>query len=280
MNAGIAKLPTNNGVSFAAPTMTIITIASKPAAYQVAVTATANVGTTFLGILIPSIPVTVSATAENPVVSAAANFSGFSSSAWDKNTIYWYLIPPGSPNTYVPPAAALNAVWSNAGGVTAAPASVAASQKIGFALVNITGGLQGNYGTNQYGGVYQSTHTFYSSLPNPSSSVDGYNSTNNPGDANGVNGNTGNNCSLQTAIVPTSGTIPSVPSGSCYPNNSFQYMAPTCSQIGGQTIRYYWNDMGGNPDDKDYNDAEFSFSCGANASGLGASGPQNVVLIK
>ena len=81
MNAGIAKLPTNNGVSFSAPSLKIITVASQPAAYQVSLTATANVGTTFLGILMPSIPVTVSATAENPVVSAAANFSGFSSSA-------------------------------------------------------------------------------------------------------------------------------------------------------------------------------------------------------
>jgi Flp pilus assembly protein TadG len=280
MNAGIAKLPTNNGVSFSAPTMTIINVASTPAAYQVAVTATANVGTTFLGILIPSIPVTVSATAENPVVSAAANFSGFSSSAWDKNTIYWYPIPPGSSNTYVPPNSALVAIWSDAGGVTAAPASVAASQKIGFALVNITGGLVANYGANQYGGAYLSTHTFYSSLPNPSSSVNGYNSTNNPGNVNGVNGNTGNNCSLQTAVVPASGVIVAPPGGSCYPPNTYQYMSPTCSQLGGQTIHYYWNDMGGNPDDKDYNDAEFSFSCGANASGLGANGPQNVVLIQ
>jgi len=40
-------------------------------------------------------------------------------------------------------------------------------------------------------------------------------------------------------------------------------MAPTCSQLGGHTVRYYWNDMGGNPDGQDYNDAEFNFSCGA-----------------
>jgi Flp pilus assembly protein TadG len=280
MNAGIAKLPPSGTVSFSAPTMTIVQVASKAAAYQVAVSATATVNTTFLGILVPTIAVSATATAENPVVSAATNFSGFSSSAWDKNTIYWYPIPPGSPNTYVPPNSALVPVWSNAGGVTAAPASVAASQKIGFALGNVTGGYGGNYGANQYGGAYLSSHTFYSSLPNPSSSVNGYNSTNDPSDPNGVNGNSGNNCSLQTAVVPSSGVIATAPVGSCYPPNTFQYMSPTCSQIGGQTIHYYWNDMGGTPDDKDYNDAEFSFSCGANASGLGASGPQNVVLIQ
>ena len=157
---------------------------------------------------------------------------------------------------------------------------MASSQKIGFALVNVTGGLTGNYGSNGYGGAYQSTHSFYSSLPNPSSSVNGYNSSNNGSNVNGVNGATGNNCSVQSSVVPTSGTNPSASGGSCYPNNSFQYMAPTCSQLGGKTIRYFWNDMGGGTDDKDYNDAEFNFSCGANASGLGASGPQNVVLVK
>jgi Flp pilus assembly protein TadG len=128
MTAGIAKLPSNGGVNYAAPTMTIVNVASQAAAYTVAVTATANVNTTFLGIIMPSIPITVTATAENPVVSAATNFSGFSSSAWDKNTIYWYPIPPGSANTYVPPNAALVAVWSNAGGITPASANVAASQ--------------------------------------------------------------------------------------------------------------------------------------------------------
>jgi len=280
MNAGIAKLPANNGVSFATPTMNIVLVGGQPDAYQVTVNAIANVRTTFLGILMPSIAISASATAENPVVSAAANFSGFSSSAWDKNTVYWYPIPPGSSNTYVPPNSALVAIWSNAGGVTAAPANVAASQKIGFALVNITGGLGGNYGANQYGGAYLSTHTFYSSLPNPSSSVNGYNATNDASDPNSVNGNTGNNCSLQTAVVPSSGTAPAVSAGSCFAPTTFQYMAPTCSQLGGHTVRYYWNDMGGNPDDKDYNDAEFNFSCGANASGLGANGPQNVVLIQ
>ena len=280
MNAGIAKLPPSGTVSFSAPTMTIVLVASKAAAYQVAVSATATVNTTFLGILVPTIAISATATAENPVVSAATNFSGFSSAAWDKNTIYWYPIPPGSPNTYVPPNSALVPVWSNAGGVTAALASVAASQKIGFALGNVTGGYGGNYGANQYGSAYLSSHTFYSSLPNPSSSANGYNSTNDPSDPNGVNGNSGNNCSLQTAVVPSSGAVPVAPGGSCYPPNTFHYMSPTCSQIGGQTIRYSWNDMGGRPDDKDYNDAEFSFSCAANASGLGASGPQNVVLIQ
>ncbi len=280
MNAGIAKLPTNNGVSFATPTMNIVLVGGAPAAYQVTVNATANVSTTFLGILVPSIPVTASATAENPVVTAAANFSGFSSAAWDKNTVYWYPIPPGSANTYVPPNSALVPIWSNAGGVTATPASVAASQKIGFALVNITGGLVGTYGSNQYGSAYLSTHSFYSSLPNPSSSANGYNSTNDSSNVNSVNGNTGNNCSVQTAVVPSSGVVPVAPGGSCFPPNTFQYMSPSCSQLGGQTIRYSWNDMGGGTDDKDYNDAEFNFSCGANGSGLGANGPQNVVLIQ
>jgi Flp pilus assembly protein TadG len=280
MTAGVARLPPNGTVSFSAPTMTIVQVASKPAAYTVAISATASVNTTFLGILVPTIAVSATATAENPVVSAAADFSGFSSSASDKNTIYWYPIPPGSSNTYVPPNSALVAVWSNAGGVTASPANIAASQKIGFALGNITGGVGGNYGANQYGGTYLSSHTFYSSLPNPSSSVNGYNSNNNPGNVNGVNGNTGNNCSFQTAVIPSTGSVPVAPAGSCYPNNTFHYTSPTCAQLGGKTIRYSWNDMGGSTDDKDYNDAEFSFSCGANASGLGASGPQNVVLIQ
>jgi Flp pilus assembly protein TadG len=279
MNAGIAKLPVNNGVTFPAPTMNIVTIGGKPAAYTVAVTATANVATSFLGIIQPSIAIKATATAENPVVSASTNFTGFSSSAWDNNTISWYPIPPGSPNTYVPPNSALMPVWSNAGGISPALANVAASQQVGFALTNVTGGYGGNYGSNQYGSTYNTSHTFYSSLPNPSSSVNGYNSSNNPTNVNGVNGTTGNNCSVQTAVIPSSGVVPTPTGGSCFAPNTYQYLAPTCSQLSGKSVRYYWNDMGGNPDDKDYNDAEFTFSCGANTSGLGSSGPQNVVLI-
>lgn len=80
------------------------------------------------------------------------------------------------------------------------------------------------------------------------------------------------NCSLQTALtssLPTSLNPPT--SGSCFtslPSNS----TLSCRSIGSQYLTFYWNDMGGNVDDHDYNDAEISVSCSGTGTGNTATG--------
>jgi hypothetical protein len=76
------------------------------------------------------------------------------------------------------------------------------------------------------------------------------------------------NCNLyvQVSSSPVTGTTaPS--SGSCF-SSLPQYASPSCSQLNGQYANFYWNDMGGVTDDKDYNDAEISISC----SGISGNG--------
>ncbi len=71
------------------------------------------------------------------------------------------------------------------------------------------------------------------------------------------------------SMLPTSINPPT--SGSCFssrPSNSVF----SCKSIGSQYLTFYWNDMGGNPDDKDYNDAEISVSCSGTGTGNTATG--------
>ncbi|HEY2133594.1 MAG TPA: pilus assembly protein TadG-related protein, partial [Acetobacteraceae bacterium] len=149
--------------------------------------------------------VAVTATAENPLVSAnptAAGTAGaFSASAPDHNTISWYVVPPDGS---LPTAQDLTVMWSNQGGTFPATATfqVAASAKIGFALTNVTAS---SYAANQYGSKSGTSHTFYSQLNPPTNSSAGYNSITNPNNFNNVNGPTGNNCTLQVITVPKSG---------------------------------------------------------------------------
>ena len=87
-------------------------------------------------------------------------------------------------------------------------------------------------------------------------------------------------CSLQTTI---SGKSSSINNGSC----SLALGPPTngtvnCSQVPGRTITYYWNDMGGPSDDRDYNDAVFNVTCPSSSSGSGGSSQaaSSVVLVR
>ena len=49
------------------------------------------------------------------------------------------------------------------------------------------------------------------------------------------------------------------------------YAYPSCAQLNGQYANYYWNDMGGTTDDKDYNDAEISAKCSAGSGNTATS---------
>jgi hypothetical protein len=258
--------------------------------------------------------VSVTATAKNPVISATANAGGWFSSAWDANYIYWYPIPqdgsvPTFDNTGNVDAngnlkltnGVFHLLFTNmstpiSGGGSLASSqnfSVAASQKIGFILHNVTGGRL-SYGGGQYNGQPQgSIHTLYSQLNNPNGTTDnsgsalsnggyssGFYNPNSPHYAlltctnNGASYPCGNsqNCSLQirTTTADIINNNPSVaqnavPQNVCSGVTLQPYAAENCQQLGGQALYYAWNDMGGGYDDMDYNDAEFGFYC--NASG-------------
>jgi Flp pilus assembly protein TadG len=260
--AGQANLPSSIGPITTTKTAATTTTSGGSPAYGVTVTASATVATTLLALFTAtgSVLVSASATAINPAVVVNAGIGNFSSSAWDTNTIYWYIVPSDGS---LPTLSAANIIYSNASGYNNNNPSVPAaqaSQRIGFALRNVTGGNQ-SYGGNQYGGAQGSTHIFYSHLGIPSS--DAYPAVS-------------ANCSLQTAQVTNPNNPPGVPSpGVCLPASPAN-AAPSCADLAGQTLKFFWNDMGGGTDDKDYNDAEYTMSCAP--SGGNGSGPTGVVL--
>ncbi len=228
--------------------------------YVMTVNATGTIPTTFLGLLEPTIAISASATALNPIVTITISLGGWNSSAWDANTVYWYVVPSGNG---APAASALHQLFTNTATAPATNPSfqVSATQQIGFALQNVTGGKQ-SYGNNQYGGTPGSVHMFYSHMNPPGSSA--YPSVT-------------RNCSLQVTATTGLNALPAVPMGSCF-TTPFAQAAPSCSQINGKVYNYAWNDMGGSRDDFDYNDAVFNFTCGG--GGGAGSGPTEVVLIK
>ena len=123
--------------------------------YTVTVTATTQMPTTFMNLLISSVPVTVSATAVNPVSTVTLDGSGildnFKSSACDLNSIYYYLTSDN--NTIPNPSTFSSSQMVGTNGTTNNPQvsfQISATQKIGFALKNVTGGIC-NYGNTQYG---------------------------------------------------------------------------------------------------------------------------------
>jgi Flp pilus assembly protein TadG len=307
ITAGVAQLPDNGGV-----TNTVVT--SSPATgNQVDVTLTSSMTTSFLGLIMPNIPVTVYATALNPTpyghfcagaASSTANIcagtSAFSASAADTNKLYWYYVPA---DNSVPADGSMTLLWSNKSGAAVNPAPIPLTplQKVGFAMRNTTADYGTNctgtpqvctQRTNQYGSTKDQTHTFYSHLVPPTNSANGYGPLNaaslNTANVNSINGATGKNCALQITLNSTSTGATTPPSsGSCLNYNASAgttYATPTCSQIGIKTLTFYFNDMGGTTDDRDYNDAIFTYFCGANGTGAGgttgSSTARGIVLTK
>jgi len=171
---------------------------SSTTAFTMQVTLATTMPTTLMSLWKSSLPITTTATATNPVVTGTFDTGNFVSYACDTNVVYWYVVPPGGG---VPAASAMNQLWSNN---NSSPTSnvtfqIAASQKIGFAMKNITGArptnLGGcNYGNNMYGAKPGDTQWLYSSLQPPSAS---YNIA--PGGANtGTHGvyETNQDCAL------------------------------------------------------------------------------------
>lgn len=298
MNNAITALATNNGVSF---TVTPGTTSSNGTvtAFTMTVKATAAVPTTLMSLWQRSMPISTTAVATNPIVTASFNTGGFVSYACDTNIVYWYVVPAGGG---VPAASAMTELWSNnnANPPSTATFQVAASQSIGFALENITGArptaLGGcNYGNNMYGSHPGDTQWFYTSPQPPDAS---YNIA--PGGANtGTHGvyPTTQDCSLIVEKGTTSNgstTFPTAPWGSCYtasgngentdndgsgaicfgcgtgPTMATEMVnaAPTCAQLGGNAYQYDWNDMGAPVDSLNYgNDMQYQFSCSGPGNG-------------
>jgi Flp pilus assembly protein TadG len=136
------------------------------AADSVTVTAAADVPATLTAIFRSAIPVDVLAQAAfgEPVRTVNLSVTEFNSSAWDANQIYWYIIPEDGG---VPPEEDMHLLLSNDPDNPAPDGpqliQMGVNQRIGFALVNVTGGVR-SYGNNSYGQPPGSVHTFYSHL--------------------------------------------------------------------------------------------------------------------
>jgi Flp pilus assembly protein TadG len=244
--------------------------------YTVTVTATATIGTTFMQLITPSLTVTATATAVNPLVQITISASNFSASAWDANTLWYWLITAATPNAQPVTAnfASNQKLASNLNTTNGSVTFIAtATQQIGMALQNVTGGKGGNYGCTQYQTavyVQQQTGTnrygqpTYTQVEDCEGTTQWFFSNMMPPSANTYNQSgyqIAKNCSVQVSIsnsLPANSTPPVT--GSCFtslPQDSY----PSCGQLNGQYANFYWNDMGGNTDDYDYNDAEISIKC-------------------
>ncbi len=218
-----------------------------------------------------AVQVATSSTATNPIYTVTLSAANFSSSASDQDTIYYYIVPT---DNSAPAPSALNLLANTGGnggtsgynaclasatsstrgccsnnGVTpgtrgsgaSATITITASQSIGFALRNVTGG-QSAYSSNGYGTTNACINWFYSNVFPPSAFT-----------YSGVTSNR----SLQTAttpISPSKGSLSTLPA----------YATLNCAQASGKTVYYYWNDMGGGSDDLDYNDAQYTVTCAKN----------------
>ena len=235
--------------------------------FKMTVTAQSTITNTLMRMASQTNSIGVSATAQNPVYNIKISMSGFSSSAIDSNSISWYVVPPdGSVPTVTTPLYTNTGTGPSSGALVI---STTASQKIGFMLTNVTDGnatasvctvfiifkncTQGNdYGSNQYGGQSKSVHYFYSHMMPPSKLA--Y-----PG--------VSQNCSLQVVVdastKPTAGCTTSLPA----------YATVNCVQASGKVLHFWWNDMGGTTDDKDYDDAAYTVACAQVGTG-----PQGLAL--
>ena len=131
-----------------------------PTAYQMTVTASnVPVPTTFLSLIQPSMAISATATASNPVVTVTSNAAGWGSSAYDANLIYIYPIPsdgslpsfPGggtigsldSPNATVTNSKGIKFtfLFSNLASSNGSHTlNFAVSQQVGFMMYNVTNG--------------------------------------------------------------------------------------------------------------------------------------------
>ncbi|WP_165359742.1 TadE/TadG family type IV pilus assembly protein [Lichenibacterium minor] len=251
MDAFVAQMPSTYGITY---TITPSSTASGSTytLYNVTVTASGAIENTLMKIGgYKSNTVATTSTAENPVYTMTLTLTGTASSAYDIDSLYYYVVPT---DNSVPTSSALTQFYTNTSSSYTKSFSVqlTAGQKLGFAMYNVTGGRTG-YGSNAHGAAQGSTHWFYSHLMPPNSIA--YPSVT-------------KDCSLEVTTSTTAFT-----SGSCF-SALPTYSTLNCSKAPGQTIYYWWNDMGGGSDDYDYNDMTYTVVCSKNNS----SEPAGVVL--
>lgn len=266
--------PILSQITLAAPSVTLGTQSSSGdvTAYTMTVTVRATVPTTLMALVMGSITVNATATARNPIVTGTVSLTNWKSGACDSNSAYWYPVPVDGG---IPPPSTLTPMFTNTGGTNPSTVNIplSASQKIGFAFENVTGGNCG-YGSNQYGGSQGSTHWFYSSLSPPNGGA--YAST------------ASKDCSLQVikGIVSRKKTTYADPKTQCFTASGSPTMAsvlakaaPSCAELAGASYRYAWNDMGGGTDDLDYDDGVFTYACTGSTASAGGTITTGVVLI-
>lgn len=285
---------------------------SIPSTIEVTVTATATLNNTLMQMVGMSETVTVTSSAEGPAyVLSATNSGGFSSSASDSNSIYFYTV--SSTGVLPTSTASMKLLFTNdpavdpnyvADNKATKSLSIGANDYVGFALVNKTGGLS-NYGANSYGGAQGSTHIFYSSAVVPSAVA--YPTQRNFYTGSPIRWYGQTYCNASTITTSNTSYVPSA-STSCYPhpctemsgnnvlNNNLLIGNPgacstpssatlTCLQLQATPTTFSWNDMGGpannnapgGGDDFDYNDAAYTVSCAP--SSTAASQPNAVILV-
>lgn len=298
-NKGVASLATTATVS--SPTVTL------PSTIEVTVTATATLRYSLMSVIGSQLSIPVTASAEGPAYQLqVTKTGGFSSSAWDSNSVYFYVVSAdGTVPTSISAMTLLftndPAVDSNFTADNASPKTIriGGNDSVGFALVNQTGGLTG-YGKNAYGAAQNSIHYFYSSAAIPS--LIAY-----PSQGKFYTGTTSTSyyqnwgwvstCS-KTAITTTVTNYVSSETNSCnaHPctalngsvvmeNNllvggacATQASATqTCLQLYNSPVSFAWNDMGGGGDDFDYDDADYTVSCAPSSTVVQ---PGSVILVQ
>lgn len=243
MAAFVARMSSGAGITYAVSTAATASGTSYTL-YSVTVTSSATVSSSIMKLgTTASTTVAVTSTAQNPVYTMTLTITGTASSASDADALYYYIVP--SDNS-VPATSALTQFYSNTSSSTTKSFTVqlTGSQKIGFALYNVTGG-RSSYGSNGHGAASGSKHWFYSHLSPPNSVA--YPSIT-------------KDCSLE--VTTSTGAFTS---GSCFSTQQ-TYAALNCSLAPGKTIYYWWNDMGGSTDDYDFNDMSYNVTCSKNSS--------------
>lgn len=274
---------------------------SVPNSVTVTVSTTASLSYGFTSLFGGTLSIPVTATAEGPAYTLqVTNTGGFSSSAYDSDSVYFYTVAASGALPTTTSSMTLlftndPAVDSNYVADNHAPKaiSIGANDSVGFALVNKTGGIT-SYSPNGYGARQGTMHYFYSSMISPSSGAYPSQGTFYTGTATtgyfGISG-----CNKKAIIT----TLASHTTASCYPHpcatlsnkvvlennllvdgacSTYAAAVRTCLQLQQNPVSYTWNDMGGGTDDYDYNDANYTVSCVPN-SDSDATQPNGVILV-
>ena len=235
MNQAISALRGGASATFTV-VLSTVTASSTTTDYVVTVKASASLNTTIMNVVQSLMNVGASAVADNPVYVVKLSLNSFSSSAADGDIVYYYIVPSdgSAPTT-------MTKIFNNevtTSSQSAISVSLTAGQSLGFALKNITGD-QTFYPLNGYGGLYESTHVFYSHMSPPS--IIAYPLVT-------------QNCSLQ--IVTSLSNVKMGCQSTTPALGKFN-----CASAGTTPYYFAWNDMGGLVDDKDFNDAVFKVGC-------------------